>query len=368
MKRALLLAIMLAFVFSASLVRADQLDLDLQTVWEAIWDERGTPRTLVRWKKSADPISYRITGVDVNKHRAAIKKTLDHAASLAGIQFADISDRPDAATQSQVNIDIGAQTDAALHEQQVCFVMTTAVKAGYFDKVTMRLRTDKVWYCIVHETMHLFGVPGHPRGDTVLSYFAGRTDIFQPLDELMIRALYDKKLSGPITPFQALDIFTSAAAEQANLGIEPSIALERKRKFLSETMAEMEAFAAGHGEIPSIVKRSGKASGEHMKNAPREIAFYLAIAYTLGSTVTVDKEKALRWLTISAEAEFSGAQYLLGNSYFEGDGVVKDQVLGYRWLQRAAGSDNPFFKAALAKAEKTLSADELTALRKAVQP
>src|SRR5690606_16860765 len=101
------------------------------------------------------------------------------------------------------------------------------------------------------------GVRGHPEGDTVLSYFSEKVDGLTPLDKAMLRAWYSPAARGGMTPFEVLPVLADQLVE-----IMPNkqlAALERDR-FLARTIGEMEAFVEGRGDVPLIVKRSGKST------------------------------------------------------------------------------------------------------------
>jgi len=61
--------------------------------------------------------------------------------------------------------------------------------------------------------------------------------------------------------------------------------------------------------------------------------------YTLGKEYLDSKEfpKALKWLLLSANQKNADAQYELGNMYFQGLGVAKNQKTGTNWHRKSAG-------------------------------
>ena len=113
-------------------------------------------------------------------------------------------------------------------------------------------------------SMHAMGIPGHPSGKTVLSYFPYRSDVLMDLDRLMLGAWYSPEMRPGATPLEALAVLSEAVARQADLGVPAEEAAERTKAFNQRKFAQMEAFANGQGEVPDIVLRSGKASQEYM--------------------------------------------------------------------------------------------------------
>ncbi|MEZ0308658.1 MAG: hypothetical protein ACAH21_12085, partial [Ramlibacter sp.] len=68
----------------------------------------------------------------------------------------------------------------------------------------------------------------------------------------------------------------------------------------------------GQGEIPAIVKRSGKATPEGIRYGRAEMSYFLGIAYMEGVTAPRDATLAVRWLERAATMGSRGAQAKLG--------------------------------------------------------
>lgn len=166
---------------------ADKLDDDLQTVWESLWDQRGTPRQLVRWDK---PIRYRIHGADASRHREHILSALKAATDIARIELVDVSGQADAETAATLDIEVVKDTD--LRDNEPCFTRHLKLSNWAYDKTLVKMRSKDAWRCTFHEMMHVMGVPGHPSGKTVLSYFPYRRDVLMDLDQLMLAAWYHR--------------------------------------------------------------------------------------------------------------------------------------------------------------------------------
>ena len=93
----------------------------------------------------------------------------------------------------------------------------------------------------------------------------------------------------------------------------------------------VDAFFSGHGGIGSA--------------ADREHLYYLGLAYLKGINVEVDHERALRFITESADKDFEPAMGYLALMYKNGMGVEADYKKAYLWYQKAyslscAGSDH----------------------------
>jgi Sel1 repeat len=344
---------------------ADQLGDDLQTIWEALWDQRGMPRPISRWKSDTVPIRYRVSGVDAASHKANIVQALDATAASTGLKFTDVSDAPEADAQSQLDFEIVKEitSDPAFG----CLVKPVRFDGWHYAKVSVVLKSSELWRCVHHEMMHAMGIPGHPSGNTVLSYFKYRQDQLAPLDRVMLQAWYGPEMVTGASPFKALPVLAQYVAKHNAAGRDAAETDTQVKQFLAATVVSMENFATGVGGVPTIVRRSGFASETHIAEARKQIMTMLGMAYTLGDTVPRDGLQAMRWFTNAAEAGHDTAQYALGITYFKGNGLTQDKVKGYRWLSKAAAGQNTYFKDQLAEIEKSLPAAELDQLRQSAK-
>ena len=352
-------AVVFLFAISAPVVaRADLLDDDLQTAWEVLWDQRGTPRYLIRWLKTT-PVKYRIFGADHARHKTHIQSAVDAVAQASGLKFEDVSDQPDA---QNAQLDLEVVTDAAIDRTMPCFALPRSWKNWTFTKVEVKMRTSDTWRCALHEMMHAVGLPGHPSGKTVLSYFPYRQDVLSSLDKVMLRGLYAEMPNGA-TPFQAIEILSRYVVLQDDLGISITEAAQRRDLFLKNTVLSMEKFAQGGGEVPVIVRRSGRASENHIKEARNEIAYFLGLAHSRGTIVEKNEAQSVQWFLNSAKLSHQPSQVMAGRAYFYGRGVAIDKKEGLQWLDKAAAAGSTVAKDELAQIEKTISAEDLGKLR-----
>ena len=286
------IALMAAAAFSPSFAQNDEFEKGMNTMWEVLWHQSGTPTRLVRWEQD---IKVRVFGVDTFKHRQSTVQALRNAADVAGVKVIDVSDRPDAAQQANVSIEI--TPDTALSDNQPCETRLNVRTETRLDSVTMQMRTGEAWRCAYHESMHVMGVRGHPEGDTVLSYFAKTVDTLQPLDKAMLRAWYSPRARGGMTPFEILPIL---ADELVAISHDKQRATQSRDRYLARTIADMQAFADGRGDVPAIVKRCGKSSAEGIRYGRMEMSYFLGVAFQEGATVEKDSTQAARWLQRAA--------------------------------------------------------------------
>ena len=153
------------------------------------------------------------------------------------------------------------------------------------------------------------GVRGHPAGKTVLSYFPSKVDGLMPLDRAMLRAWYSPRMRGGMTPFEVLPVL---ADELVNSMPDRDRALAARDRFFGRIIDQMQQFAEGKGDVPTIIKRSGKSTEEGIRFGRMEMSYFLGIAYQQGVTVARDASQAVRWLQRAASLGSRTAQARLG--------------------------------------------------------
>jgi Sel1 repeat len=350
---------------SLSSARADTLDDNLQTVWESLWDQRGTPLRLSRWKPGTEPIRYRVFGLNAESHKKDIQRVLDATTASTGLAFSDVSDAPDAAQSAQIAFEIFK--DIPNEPSFACLVRPVRFDGWNFAMLSVQMRSRDVWSCAHHEVMHAMGIPGHPSGKTVLSYFRYRQDQLADLDRVMLQAWYSPEMEPGATAFKALPVLAKYVVKSLGADRDATEMDARVKQFLFATVQSMENFAQGKGEVPTIVRRSGLASENHIANARKEIAMMLGSAYSQGDIVAKSYAAATQWYVRAADAGHDAGQFAAGMAYFYGSGVAQDKTKGYRWLVKAAATQKTFFKDKLAEIEKALPVAELEQLRQGLK-
>ena len=284
----------------------DDYEQGIATMWEVLWHQSGTPTRLVRWEQD---IRVRIHGVQLATHRAHTLQAIRDVAIEANIKVIDVSDRPDAAQQANLSIEITA--DHVLEDNQPCVTYLNFQTENRIDSAAVQMRSRDAFRCAYHEAMHVMGVRGHPAGKTVLSYFPSKVDGLFTLDRVMLRAWYSPRMRGGMTPFEALSIMGD---ELVAVMPDKQQASGSRDRFFKVIIDQMHSFADGKGDVPVIVKRSGKATEEGIRFGRMEMSYFLGVAYQEGSTVPQDPSLAMRWLqraatmgSRSAAARLSGA-------------------------------------------------------------
>jgi hypothetical protein len=282
---------------------ADEFDSGLATLWEVLWHQSGTPTRIVRWEGD---IRVRLHGVNVAAHREHTLQALRAVTSEAGVKLIDVSGQPDEQT---ANLSVEITADNTLEDNQPCVTYLDFKAETRIDSAVVQMRSKDAWRCAYHEAMHVMGVRGHPAGQTVLSYFPWKVDGLMALDKVMLRAWYSPRMAGGMTPFEALPVL---ADELVATAPNKAQATQVRDQFFATTLQQMHAYANGQGDVPAVVKRSGKATAEGIRYGRAEMSYFLGIAYMEGVTTTRDSTQAVRWLERAATMGSRGAQAKLG--------------------------------------------------------
>src|SRR5206468_12037874 len=87
---------------------ADEFDQGLQTLWEVLWHQSGTPTRIVRWEND---LRVRFTGVNVAAHRAHVMEALNTVTGEAHLNIKDVTGTPEEQT---ANVSVEIVSDSAL--------------------------------------------------------------------------------------------------------------------------------------------------------------------------------------------------------------------------------------------------------------
>jgi len=293
----------LAFALPASAV-ADEFDQGLATLWEVLWHQSGTPTRVVRWEND---LRVRIGGVNAAAHREHVLKALREVTYEAGIKLVDVTGAPDA--EQTANLSVEITPDGQLEDMQPCVTYLDFRTETRIDRATVQMRDKDAWRCAYHEAMHVMGVRGHPAGQTVLSYFPWKIDGLLPLDRVMLRAWYSNRMAAGMTPFEALPVL---ADELVATSADKPAAARARDQFFGSVIQKMHAYANGQGDVPAVVKRSGKSTPDGIRFGRGEMSYFLGIAYLEGVTVPRDATQAVKWLERAANLGNRSAQTKLG--------------------------------------------------------
>ncbi|MEY4711686.1 MAG: hypothetical protein RIS88_1136 [Pseudomonadota bacterium] len=298
--RTLFSGLLLAAACLPGLARADASgDTGLETLWESLWHQSGVPTRVVRWESG---IRLRLSGVNAGAHRDTVMQALQAVTREAGVPLVDVTGQPG----QPANLSVEITPDSAMEDNQPCATTLEFRHESRIDSAVVRMRGRDTWRCAHHEAMHVMGLRGHPAGQTVLSYFPVKVDALLPLDKVMLRAWYSPRMRGGMSPFEALQVM---ADEWVATQADRAAAVLARDRFFAVTIAQMHAFASGRGDVPAIVKRSGKATEEGVRAGRGEMSYFLGVAYLEGAAVPAsDRALARHWLEQAASAGNRPAQ------------------------------------------------------------
>ncbi|MBL0420226.1 SEL1-like repeat protein [Ramlibacter sp. AW1] len=248
----------------------------------------------------------RLSGVDVAQHRDIILKAMSSVTQEAGVRLFDVTDRP----ELPANLTIEVTPNQALEDNQPCVTVLNFRQETRIEAASVQMRSKDAWRCAHHEAMHVMGVRGHPAGHTVLSYFPTQVDALTPLDRTMLRGWYSPRMRGGMTPFEAMavlaDEWVATRPDRANASLV-------RDRFFASTFEQMQAFAAGQGDVPAVVRRSGKHTEDGIRWGRAEMGYFLGVAYLQGVSVPPDRTMAIQWFERAASAGNRRAQAQLGS-------------------------------------------------------
>lgn len=298
--RTLLSGLLLAAACLPGLARADAPgDAGLETLWESLWHQSGIPTRVVRWEGG---IRLRLSGVNAGAHRETVMRALQAVTREAGVPLLDVTGQPGQAA----NLSVEITSDSAMEDNQPCATTLEFRHESRIDSAVVRMRGRDTWRCAHHEAMHVMGLRGHPAGQTVLSYFPVKVDALLPLDQVMLRAWYSPRMRGGMSPFEALQVM---ADEWVVTQADRAAAVQARDRFFAATIARMHAYASGRGDVPAVVRRSGKTTEEGIRAGRGEMGYFLGVAYLEGAAVPAsDRALARHWLEQAASAGNRPAQ------------------------------------------------------------
>lgn len=286
---------------------ADPLEEQFNTVWESLWTQNGFPAVVVRWMGE---IRVRFSGSEASEHRDYAFRALRQATEVAGIALRDVTNEDDG---GDANLEFQLLRREELTGKMACRTQLQRVRGAMVEKVLIQVRARSIAYCGYHEVMHAMGIRGHPSGDTVLRYFDPRPhDGLMPMDVLMLKAWYSPRMKAGATPFEALQVLTDAVIETAVAAPQRKDAKKAQADFLRRTLLEMERYANGEGEVPTVVLRSGWATDRAMNAGRARMAYFVGLAHLYGIGALADDGQAQKWFLIAAEkGDVAGKAMLL---------------------------------------------------------
>jgi hypothetical protein len=297
-------------------------------IWESRWQQSGYPMSAVRWPMQEKIIKFSINKAASSSNANRAREALDVITKVIDWKAIEVpEDSPDA----QIEIIIRRYTDDELR-QSVCFALP-AWKSWLYTKQKVTLSEQYAYRCVLHELMHAFGFPGHPQGDTVLSYFEGNQSSLKPMDIFLLQAWYSDTIKIGVSPFITVNELSKLWVQKQVPTEQQSMALEAQKRWYGKILKAMEDFAFSKGEPPTILYRSGRLSEEGARTGRSNIQGMLGAAYLNGWTLDKDLPKAARLLLMGAQTGNSGAASIMVRQLNMATWLKEDAKAMCQWLQ-----------------------------------
>jgi hypothetical protein len=245
MRRALFLCAAL-LVFAPA--RAGEITETLNTVWEVFWQQQGYLQSVSKWR---EPIRVSVSGAGSQRLRPFVLAQLGRVARSAGIELAEA--QPDGPA-ANFEVEIIADDLTRVGFYFACRTLRTP-RVGVIQRVKITAEERALQRCLLHEAMHAVGMPGHPRGGSILSYYRG-SDELTSTDEFLLKVWYSDELKPGMYALPALAVFARALVQSVPEG-EARLEAERNAaQFQRQALAQLVSIAAGMGEPPRILFQS----------------------------------------------------------------------------------------------------------------
>jgi hypothetical protein len=326
MKKMIVIFAMSLFSMAAWAQESDWIK-SFNVIWESRWQQSGYPLAAVRWPMQEKTIKFSINKTASSSNAQRAREALDTITQVLEWKAIEV---PEGAEEAQIEFTIRTYTVDELR-QSTCIAMPQW-RNWLYTKVRVTLSEQYAYRCVLHELMHAFGFPGHPQGDTVLSYFQGNQSSLKPMDIFLLKTWYSDAIKVGVSPFITVNELTQQWVLKNVPGDQQHKAAEAQKRWYQATMANMENFALGKGEPPTILYRSGRLSEEGARVGRSNIQGMLGAAYLNGWTIERDLPKAARLLLMGAQAGNSGAADILAKQLKSDTWPADDAKPLCQWL------------------------------------
>jgi Sel1 repeat len=351
-----LLVMAVAIVVALPVQAQTTLDLDelLQMSWESTWGQSGAPLPVIKWTA---PLKIRLEGDRAQARKAMVLEALDDMTGLAGLSYEVLTDPTQPAN---VTIEVVTQSPKAT-DSMPCVTSYQSGGTGMRGAQVV-MRDSVLRYCLVHELGHLLGIPGHPMGRTVMTYFGG-VHALTDYDKFLLRLRYSAIVPHGTSPL----LFVRLAGEQFIRELihpdEKMRAQQQLRAFLDRLNVEMIAYAKKEGEPPKVLYRAGRLNAEAVERGRITMQVFLGMSTLLGHLGPIDAPQAIEFFLLAARQGHVGAQFMLGLVYQTGGAAVRDLDLAHQWYACAARNGFAAASTALAGLEKALEVTTLLTMQ-----
>jgi hypothetical protein len=300
------LILLYSFLCSSAWAQESEWNRAFNIIWESRWQQTGIPMPAVRWPSESKTIKFSINKAASSSNANRARESLGVITKVLDWKAIEVDED---STDAQIEITIRPYKDDELRSS-ACHA-APAWQNFLYTKQKLSLSEQYAYRCVLHELMHAFGFPGHPQGDTVLSYFQGNQSSLKPMDEFLLKTWYSNDIKMGVSPFITVNELAKQWVIQNVPQAQQEAAAAVQTQWHRNLMKTMEDFANGKGEPPAILYRSGRISEEGIRLGRTNIQGMLGAAYLNGWTIDKDTAKAARLLLIGAQAGNPGAAGIL---------------------------------------------------------
>jgi hypothetical protein len=308
------LSLALALWMLASSARAANYTSSFNVFWELHWQQNGQLTAFRRWPKTpSKTLSYSFNLEANPANRARTLEALQTIATTIGWKLQEL---PEGGAKAQIEFVLrDFSGDEA--RQHVCFAKPSW-KSGNLTKVRIELSERWAFNCALHEIMHAFGIAGHPSGQTVLSYFNANGQSLTDTDVFILQAWYSDELSAGMSPLQVTRVINQRWIREHVPPAEQAAARRAEDEWFAKTLAQLEAYARGTGEPPTVLFRSGGLTDEGRRMGLAQVQTMLGWTYLAAAGVRFDADKASDYLFWASESGHPGAAGLFVKELTQG--------------------------------------------------
>jgi hypothetical protein len=263
---------------------------------------------VIKW---TGEIRYRIDGFTYNgKAIETAVGTLRRQADVAGVVVREAA-TADAANFTIVFENVEVFRLGSVARRAGCYMEPSYDESsGRMTAAVLHVNLAKpaeIDRCIVHETLHGFGLLNHPHKlHSVLSYYTQRLAFdLTEADIVMLKTLYDPRLKAGMRRLQALQLADGIIEEKRRALTPAAPARTDTAHVLREAAADLEA-AASQGNVKAML--------------------HLAQAHRIGAVVAKDQATSDGWLDRAAALPDGAARFDLAYALAGGHYGIRDDA------------------------------------------
>jgi len=334
------------FVMACSQAQEAEWIRAFDVMWETRWQQNGVLMNAVRWPNGDNKtLKYSVNANASSGNADSAREALAQIASSMGFSVREVAD---GTNDVQLQFEIRRFDETELR-QAACYTQRYA-NSGTLTRVHVVLSEQYAYKCVLHELMHAMGFPGHPSGESVLSYFEGNQLSLKPIDKFMLKIWHTDAIQPDMRAITAARTLNRLWIDQNVPDADKPVARDVERRWFNSTIAALDAYAFGKGEPPTILYRSGRLNTAGMNAGLIAVQITLADAYFNGLAGEQDVAKSAQLLLMSAKMKNRFAASEIAFKLFAGDysGPVAEPLC--HWLKSTPPSESGLSSARLRSA------------------